>query len=370
MNHPSEDGVHDHRVIVIASSVEGIDALARLVYQLPPTFPLPVVVQVHGLRRQSIDRLTRSRWQLDSRVKVVYAQDGDHLDAGCVYVIPAENGLVFTNQSVLGYGTDAAKSSVDDLFESAALWHGSGVIGVVLSGLGTDGTKGLLAITNAQGVRIVQSPIEAAFPGMPVSALCGDHVQYSVMLDQLVALLVALVAQADLSEPMSIEVQAELTRLLSTSKEDRQRSLDRSIVDILAVMRKELVIDIVFVSKEAGDAVIAAYRAFNPGELGIADSSRSSRPSSRSLCQLVLDDRLATLMPDAAALRSVRDVPGTSVAAGVCMSAHVWLRGGTLYGTLCCLDLAGSPELGQRRYERLQMSARQIARLVNESGEK
>ena len=367
MNHPLADGVHDHRVIVIASSVEGIDALARLVRQLPPTFPLPVVVQVHGSRRQSIERLTRSRWQLDSRVEVVYAQDGDHLGAGCVYVVPAEKGLVFTGRSMLGYAADVARSSVDDLFKSAALWHGSGVIGVVLSGLGTDGTAGLLAITNAQGIRIVQSPTEAAFSSMPASALRGDHVQYSVMLDELVPLLVALVAQPVPAEPLSTEVQAELSRLLSTSKVDRERSLDRSIVDILAVMRRELVMDIVFVSKEAGEAVIVTHSTSSQGELDTQNSSSSSTPS---LCQLVLDERLAALMPDAAALRMTRDVPATPVTLGACMAAPVWLRSGTLYGTLCCLNLAVSPELGQRQYERLQMSARQIARLVNESGEK
>ena len=367
MNHPLADGVHDHRVIVIASSVEGIDALARLVSQLPLTFPLPVVVQVHGLRRQSIDRLTRSRWQLASKVNVVYAQDGGRLGAGCVYVIPAENGLVFTGRSVLGYAADMATSSVDDLFKSAALWHGSGVIGVVLSGLGTDGTTGLQAITNAQGVRIVQSPTEAAFSGMPASALRGDHVQYAVMLDQLVALLVALVAQPEPAEPLSTEVQAELTRLLSTSKEDRDRSLDRSIVDILAVMRRELVMDIVFVSKEAGDAVIATHSTSNQGELDIED--RPS-PSTRSLCQLVLDGRSPAVVPDAAAMHLAQDVPATPIAPSVCMTAPVWLRGGTLYGTLCCLNLAASPEQRQRQFDRLQMSARQIARLVNEAGEK
>lgn len=367
MNPPSADGVHDHRVIVIASSVKGIDALARLVNQLPPSFPLPVVVQVHGLRRQSIDRLTRSRWQLDTRVEVVYAQDGDYLGAGCIYVIPAEKGLVFTGRSMLGYASDAAKSSVDDLFRSAALWHGSGVIGVVLSGLGTDGTMGLLAITNAQGIRIVQSPTEAAFSSMPASALRGDHVQYSVMLDELVALLVALVAQPTPAEPLSTEVQAELTRLLSTSKEDRDRSLDRSIVDILAVMRRELVMDIVFVSKEAGDAVIATHSTSNPGDVG---SQGTSGPRNRSLCQLVLDGRSPVVMSDAAATRLAQDVAATPVLPGACMAAPVWLRGGTLYGTLCCLNLAVSPAQGQRQLDRLEMSARQIARLVNEAGEK
>jgi hypothetical protein len=367
MTHPLINDTHQHRVIVIASSLEGIDALARLVHQLPSTFALPVVVQIHGLRSRSINRLTRSRWQLTSRVHVVYAQDGDRLSAGCIYVIPAENGLIFTARGVLGYAVDVVKSNADDLFKSAALWHGAGVIGVVLSGLGTDGTLGLQAITDAQGVRIVQSPTEAAFSSMPASALRGDHVEYSVMLDQLVALLEALVAPPDPSTSVSLEAQAEMTRLLSTSQEDRDRSLDRSIVDILAVMRMELVMDIVFVSKVAGDAVMVTHSTSNPGEAGIQGMSH---PKVQSLCQLVLDGRLPAVMPDVAALRLTHDIPFTPVAPGAYMAAPVWLRSGALYGTLCCLNLAASPELGQRHYERLQMSARQIARLVNEAGEK
>ena len=367
MNHLSSDSINTQRVIVIASSIEGIDALARLVHQLPPTFALPVVVQVHGLRKQSIDRLISSRWQSDSTMQVVYAQDGDHLCASCVYVLPAENGLIFTGRSLLGYATDVTNSNADDLFKSAALWHGSGVIGVVLSGLGTDGTLGLQAITDAQGVRIVQSPSEAAFASMPDSALRGDHVQHSVMLDQLVELLVALVAQTDSPELPSTEVQGELTRLLSTSKEDRDRSLDRSIVDILAVMRRELVMDIKFVSKEAGDAVMVSHATSHPSDV---DTSGVFHPSNRSLCQLVLDGQLPAVMPDVQAMHLTRNVPDTSVAPGACLAAPILLRGGTLYGTLCCLNLAVSPELELRQYERLRMSARQIARLVNEAGEK
>jgi hypothetical protein len=354
-------------VVVIASSVEGIDALARVANQLPASFPLPVVVQFHGSRRQSINRLTRSRWQLTSKVDVVYARDGDHLDAGCVYVIPAENGLVFKARGVLGYGSDVSKSSADDLFKSAALWYGAGVIGVVLDGLGTDGTLGFRAITDAQGIRIVQSPSEAAFSGMPSSALRGDHVQYSVMIDQLVPLLSALIARPDPAASLSPEVQAELIRLLSTSKEDRARSLDHSIVDILALMRVELAMDIVFVSKAVGDVVMATHATSNPGEAGIQGMSL---PKEHSLCQRVLDGRLPAIIPDIAALRMTHEVPIAPVASGAYMAAPVWLRSGTLYGTLCCLSWATSPELGQRHYERLQMSARQIARLVNEAGEK
>lgn len=354
-------------VVVIASSVEGIDALARVANQLPASFPLPVVVQFHGSRRQSIRRLTRSRWQLTSKVDVAYALDGEHLEAGCVYVIPAENGLVFKARGVLGYGSDGSKSSADDLFKSAALWYGAGVIGVVLDGLGTDGTIGLRAITDAQGIRIVQSPVEATFAGMPSSALRSDHVQYSVMIDQLVPLLRALTARPDPAASLSSEVQAELIRLLSTSKEDRTKSLNRSVVDILALMRMELAMDIVFVSKAVGDVVMTTHVASTPGGI---DIQGMSLPKDQSLCQRVLDGRLPAVIPDVATLRVTHEVPIISVAPGAYMAAPVWLRSGTLYGTLCCLSWATSPELGQRHYERLQMSARQIARLVNDAGEK
>ena len=55
----------------------------------------------------------------------------------------------------------------------------------MLSGLGTDGTKGPLAIAGVDSVRVVQSPYEATFPSMPLSDLVGDHVHYAVMLDQM-----------------------------------------------------------------------------------------------------------------------------------------------------------------------------------------
>jgi hypothetical protein len=353
-------------VVVVASSVEGIDALARVVNQLPASFPLPVVVQFHGSRRQSINRVTRNQWQLTSKVNVVYARDGERLGPSCVYIIPAENGLVFKARDVLGYGSDVSKSSADDLFKSAALWHGSGVIGVVLNGLGSDGTRGLQAITDAQGIRIVQSPTEAVFSSMPASALRGDHVQYAVLLDQLVALLNALVVRPDMVKPLSPEVQAELKRLLSTSREDRARSLDHSIVDILALMRVELAKDIVFVSKVVGDVVMATHATSKLGETVIQGMSL---PKEHSLCQRVLDGRLPAIIPDIAALRVTHEVPVTPVVPGAYMAAPIWLRSGTLYGTLCCLSWATSPGLGQRHYERLQMSARQIARLVSEAGE-
>jgi two-component system chemotaxis response regulator CheB len=186
----------NHRVVVVAGSAEGIDALARLIDALPSTFPASLVAHVHDLQDESLLRPEHSKLGLPSRLKVVCATDGEKTRAGCFYVAPVGNDLVFTASGILGLVPIEPHSGANRLFESAALFHGSDVVGVVLSGLGKDGTRGLQAITQANGVRVVQSPSEAIFPSMPTSALLGDNVQHSVMLDQMGKLLESLVKKS------------------------------------------------------------------------------------------------------------------------------------------------------------------------------
>ena len=68
------------------------------------------------------------------------------------------------------------RPAVDPLFMSAALAYGPRVVGVVLTGGGDDGTRGLVAITNAGGVSLVQKPSESDHASMPRSAIAHDHV--------------------------------------------------------------------------------------------------------------------------------------------------------------------------------------------------
>jgi hypothetical protein len=354
-------------VVVVASSLEGIDALARLLIQLSSTFLLPIVVHVHGLQGGSINRLTAIKWRLPSRLEVVYARSGEHLRAGFVYLIPPHDPLVFMDVGILETVTNSTTSSVDRLFESAAHCYRSGVIGVVLSGLGTDGTKGLLTIADVDGVRVVQSPYEATFPSMPLSALIGDHVQYAVMLDQMGPLLEDLVANPESVEVVAPEVQAEIARLVLAAGANLTRSLDRSIEDILNVIRQDLAMDITFVTKQAGDDVAISHATPGPDGLRLQGMTH---PKHQSLCQRVLEGRLPALMPDIEQLRATHDIPPLPLTVGAYMATPVWLRAGTLYGMLCCLNAAASREMDQRHYRRLQMSAKQIARLVDDAGEK
>jgi two-component system chemotaxis response regulator CheB len=187
------------RVIVIAGSSEGIVALARLINLLPSSLPAPLVAYAHDLHDGGVAQLVQRGAYSSLGLAVLAATDGDRLLPGHLYLAQAGTDLAFTAVGVLsvtqGLKLAGRSSPTDRLFESAALFYGSGVIGVVLSGNGDDGTRGLLSIFDVGGISVVQSPSEAAFPSMPSSALLKDHVVHLVMLDQMGDLLARLLGE-------------------------------------------------------------------------------------------------------------------------------------------------------------------------------
>ncbi|UST52408.1 hypothetical protein NF681_02150 (plasmid) [Comamonadaceae bacterium OTU4NAUVB1] len=357
-------GLRD-RVVVVAASVEGIDAIARLISQLPSTFAFPLIAHVQRLQALDIPRLSAHEQRLASRPDVIYVQDGTDVLPGRVYVIPQGKRVRFSAVGRLDVDPGANLSSADDLFMSAAEWYKSGAIGVVLSGLGTDGTHGLRAITKVGGTRVIQSPSESTFSSMPSNALLGDHVEHSVLLDQLGHLLVSLTGGTEFKDDAVAGKLAELPRRVLSSGELRTESLDRSIVGILGVMREHFLMDIVFVTKKTGDEVVIIHSTDCRDDDSIEGMSF---PKSKSFCQKVLDGDLPAVMPDVETMRLTHEVPASLSHVGAYMAAPVWLNSGELYGTLCCLSADSAPELDGIQYRRLQMSARQIARLVNEAG--
>ena len=84
------------------------------------------------------------------------------------------------------------RPAIDPLFVSAAQSYGSRVVGVVLSGTGDDGVRGLIAIKARGGLSLVQDPAEALHAGMPRNALAGDQVNAILSLDDLASTLGAL----------------------------------------------------------------------------------------------------------------------------------------------------------------------------------
>ena len=87
-----------------------------------------------------------------------------------------------------------ARPSVDVLFESAAEAFGRALIGIILTGAGNDGSKGLLQIKQRGGVTMVQDPLDAEMDSMPQKALALLKPDYLVTLKELPDLLIRLAA--------------------------------------------------------------------------------------------------------------------------------------------------------------------------------
>ena len=124
-----------------------------------------------------------------TRLSVSYGHKGDAIRHGHIYVAPPARHLVVASPGFLDLETGPkvqyCRPAADRLFQSAAAIYGSRVIGVVLTGGGSDGTAGLQAIKSAGGIAIIQNPREARAPGMPVSALMGNHPDISASLTEI-----------------------------------------------------------------------------------------------------------------------------------------------------------------------------------------
>jgi two-component system chemotaxis response regulator CheB len=121
-----------------------------------------------------------------------------------------------------GPNENRTRPAVNALFRSAALAFGSRVIGVVLTGLLDDGTEGLIAITAAGGLSVIQDPDDAEWPSMPRNALKRDHVDHVVPLAELGDLLTRLVLEeAGPSIPLPEEYRIE----------DRMAAQEFAVVD-------------------------------------------------------------------------------------------------------------------------------------------
>lgn len=183
-------------LVVIAASAQSMGALTRVLYQLPIDFPALVVAAVRGLTSHQVSTLVTNQSRSPLSIKLFSAVLPTVLSPGNAYLISTKSALLLTAIGTLGFEFQAAnipeKERANLLFESAARIYGNQVIGVVLSGPGEDGTTGMLAITQSNGCRIVQTPCEASQPFMPLNALMRDDIQYSVLLDELGPLLCAL----------------------------------------------------------------------------------------------------------------------------------------------------------------------------------
>lgn len=122
-------------------------------------------------------------------------------------------------------------------------------------------------------------------------------------------------------------LEPELDGIVRAVHDEATQLLDRSIADILGLMREHLIMDIVFVARCVGDIAVISHVDAVPGGTKIEGTSHLW---SESFCQRVLDGRLPSVMPDVAALRKTHEVPEPPIPIGAYMAAPVWLQDGSL----------------------------------------
>lgn len=186
-------------IVVIGGSTGSPAAVEQLVRQLPATLRCAVLVAVHlpaAFQTSFVERLRRA-----TALPVVAATVGTRLEPGRIAVAPGGRNLVvrpitagpwqawqtdFTPEA----GPTGDEPSVDVLMQSAARVAGPNVLGVVLTGLGCDGTAGAQAIRQHGGAVLVQNEATAAVFAMPKAVLQAGWADAALPLTELPAAVV------------------------------------------------------------------------------------------------------------------------------------------------------------------------------------
>lgn len=187
-------------VVAVGASTGGTEALRTLLEAMPGGGP-PVVVVQHmpeGFTRAFAERLNEC-----CPLAVKEAESGDRLRAGQALVARGDRHLVVHNvggqyiaELADGPLVSRHRPSVDVLFESVARSAGPRAVGVLLTGMGSDGARGLLAMRGAGAYTIAQDEATSVVFGMPREAIALGAVETVAPLPRIAPLVLAAVVRA------------------------------------------------------------------------------------------------------------------------------------------------------------------------------
>jgi len=183
-------------LVVVGTSLGGLNALTTLLRTLPARFRVPIVIVQHRAVSPDGGGLARLL-QEHTRLTVLEAEDKMLLAAGSIYLAPADYHLMIESAGVLALSTDApvrsARPSIDVLFQTASEAYRDALLGVLLTGASSDGAEGLASVKANGGRAIVEDPATAECRTMPAAALATTAVDYVLPLDRIGDHLVTLV---------------------------------------------------------------------------------------------------------------------------------------------------------------------------------
>jgi two-component system chemotaxis response regulator CheB len=177
-----------YELICVGASWGGLDAVSRLLADIPEKIDQPIVVAQHrhpsaalagGLAELLHLRIARPVQDVDDKMPI---------EPRNVYIAPRDYHLLIERGS-FALSTDErvqySRPSIDVLFESAAYAYGPRVIGIILTGANEDGAAGLAAIKRRGGVAVIQDPSGAARRTMPDAAIAATVADAILPLEEI-----------------------------------------------------------------------------------------------------------------------------------------------------------------------------------------
>jgi two-component system chemotaxis response regulator CheB len=186
------------RVIALGASTGGTEAIRAVLARLPADMPAIVITQhiPHAFSGAFAARLNDC-----SSLSVQEAQDGQLITHGHVYIAPGDQHLAVERDGARyrcrlsdAPAVNHHRPSVDVMFESVATSLGANAFGVLLTGMGADGARGLKAMHDAGASTLAQDERSSVVWGMPGAAVHLGAVDHLVPLEQVAGELQRLVA--------------------------------------------------------------------------------------------------------------------------------------------------------------------------------
>ena len=191
------------RIIAIGASTGGTEAIKEVLTRLPPDTPGVVIAQHIP---KAFSGPFAKRMNDCCHVTVYEAQDGQQVLAGHAYIAPGDKHLMVVRDGARyvcklddGVPVNRHKPSVDVLFRSVAQNAGRNAIGVILTGMGKDGARGLKEMLDAGSRTIAQDEATSVVWGMPGEAVTLGAAQHVLALENVAGKILSLADAMDIT---------------------------------------------------------------------------------------------------------------------------------------------------------------------------
>jgi len=184
------NNLHLNDVILIGASTGGTEVISRILKNIRTDLPGILIVQhMPG----EFTKAFAHRLNLECKVNVKEAEQGDIIQKGCVYIANGYNHLYLIKENnqykckiEMSPLVNRHRPSVDVLFKSASKFPGSHITAIILTGMGSDGAKGLLELSESGAMTIAQDEKSSVIFGMPKEAIKLNAAKMIVNPDELI----------------------------------------------------------------------------------------------------------------------------------------------------------------------------------------